>query len=78
MTRASCAACAWTAAGTGAGLRAQRTPEERRRAHREWLALLAAKRKGKRFDEEGGVGFDPRSLPNQDCPECHGRGVPSL
>lgn len=62
----------------GKDFRAQRTPEERRRAHREWLALPAAKRKGKRFDEEGGVGYDPRKLPNQDCPECHGRGVPSL
>lgn len=26
------------------------------------------------FDEAGGIGFDPRRDPNQQCPECFGRG----
>jgi Terminase small subunit len=26
------------------------------------------------FDPKGGVGFDPRKAPHQDCPECHGDG----
>jgi phage terminase small subunit len=30
------------------------------------------------FDECGGVGFDPRQPPVDDCPECHGRGVMTI
>lgn len=26
------------------------------------------------FDEKGGIGFDPRKLPNNDCPDCAGAG----
>lgn len=58
----------------GEGHRYQRTPRERETAHRAWLALPAKKRG--RFDEEGGVGFDPRRDPNPKCPECWGRGEP--
>lgn len=58
----------------GKGFRRLRTPHEREVDHRAWMALPASKRRGKKFDEEGGVGYDPRRLPNPDCPECHGRG----
>lgn len=27
------------------------------------------------FDEAGGIGYDKRKPPNQDCPECFGEGV---
>ena len=27
------------------------------------------------FDELGGVGYDPRKPPNDDCPECFGEGI---
>lgn len=30
------------------------------------------------FDEKGGIGYDPRRDPNQDCPECFGRGAEDL
>lgn len=30
------------------------------------------------FDQRGGVGFDPRKKPVEDCPECFGRGVPMV
>jgi len=57
----------------GDGHRYHRTPREREEAHKAWLALPAKSRRG-RFDEQGGVGFDPRRMPNPDCPECWGRG----
>ncbi len=30
---------------------------------------------GVAFDEEGGIGYDPRIDPVDDCPECHGEGI---
>lgn len=30
---------------------------------------------GLKFQQKGGVGYDPRKPPREDCPECHGRGV---
>ena len=56
----------------GEGHRYHRTPRQREEAHTAWLALPKAKR-GK-FDEQGGLGFDPRREPHPDCPECWGRG----
>jgi len=60
----------------------QRTPAEMdrdREAHQ--AAELERQRKGgqdvtpQAFDEKGGVGYDPRKPPNEDCPECFGEGV---
>lgn len=61
--------------------RYQRTAAELDQARREHdLRLAEAKTAAKRqalgeFDPEGGIGWDPRRPPHQDCPECHGRGV---
>lgn len=69
----------------GIGHRYQETPSEeheRRKAHdsalRQWLAraksgvpppgTLAE------FDALGGIGYDPRKEPAEDCPECFGEG----
>ena len=41
-------------------------------AHAAAQALTKAKRKA--FDPQGGIGFDPRRPPIDDCPECFGRG----
>lgn len=56
----------------GKDFKEQFTPAEMARRRKAWQALPARKR-GK-FDEEGGVGYDRRRLPNDDCPECHGEG----
>lgn len=58
--------------------RYQFTPREMADARREHeLAEIEAASEGKKiapFDEAGGTGFDPRRDPNQQCPECFGRG----
>jgi phage terminase small subunit len=58
--------------------RYQFTPRELADAKREHqLAEIEAAGKEKKiapFDEAGGIGFDPRRDPNQQCPECFGRG----
>jgi len=58
--------------------RYQFTPRELASArHKHELAEVEAGGEGKKiapFDEAGGVGFDPRRDPNQQCPECFGRG----
>lgn len=60
----------------------QRTPAEMERdqaAHE--AAELERQRKGGQdvqprvFDVAGGVGYDPRREPHEDCPECFGEGV---
>lgn len=56
----------------GEGHRYHRTPKQREEAYAAWQALPRAKRK--KFDEAGGIGYDPRREPNPDCPECWGRG----
>lgn len=66
----------------GEGHRYQRTPAERERALSEWQRLKdlherdaeTAGQPFAEFDEQGGVGFDPRREPHPDCPECFGRG----
>lgn len=56
------------------------TPEELRRAREDHRAMSAeAKAKSPaavvpEFDEQGGLGFDPRRDPHPDCPECFGEG----
>lgn len=60
----------------GKGHRYQRTAGEMERdraSHRERQAATDGREE--RFDEQGGIGFDPRVKPHPDCPECAGRGV---
>lgn len=57
----------------------QETPAERRsrwEAHQALLKVTPQKEWPKlpAFDELGGVGYDPRKPPVDDCPECFGRG----
>lgn len=64
--------------------RYQFTPAEYERALKAYLAHDAERKGGPKdplglqFDMRGGVGFDPRKTPVDDCPECFGRGVPSI
>jgi len=62
----------------GKGHMYQRTPREMR-ADRAQHELDEAKRKKdgeapRKFDEAGGIGFDPRKPPHPNCPECFGEG----
>jgi phage terminase small subunit len=66
----------------GAGNRYQYTPneiEQARKKHAETLLIAQASgvkltQDEKEFDEQGGLGYDPRKEPNPDCPECFGEG----
>ena len=66
----------------GKGHRFHFTPrelEEAKRAHvQAWLAaskdVKGARKTPPPFDECGGVGYDPRREPSNDCPECWGQG----
>lgn len=51
--------------------------ERAREAHAKQVRLAKSDPRVKpgRFDEQGGIGFDPRLPPVEDCPECFGRGV---
>ncbi len=63
----------------GKGHRYQRTAGEMERdraGHAERQAARGGR--AERFDEQGGIGFDPRLKPHPDCPECAGRGVPRV
>lgn len=60
----------------------QRTPAEMERDRQAFEAdELERQRKDPErhqprvFDEAGGVGYDPRREPHEDCPECFGEGV---
>lgn len=65
----------------------QRTQRERDRQYAEWEASVAAYGKLSEaqqkhtpkprdtFDEQGGIGWDPRRDPNPECPECFGAGL---
>ncbi len=65
----------------------QRTQRERDRDHASWQASVEAfgklteaqqkvtPRPRETFDEQGGIGWDPRKDPNPACPECFGAGV---
>lgn len=63
--------------------RYQRTPKELENHRRDFEAKIdkqcddphvAADLKSE-FDEEGGIGWDPRKEPVDDCPECFGEGA---
>lgn len=59
----------------GEGHKYQRTLSELNHDREKWLD------EGKpleEFDEQGGIGFDPRKLPNSDCPQCGGTGYARL
>jgi phage terminase small subunit len=65
----------------GEGFRRQETPGERDIRFTQWMRDREAAA-GKPieanfavFDDLGGVGFDARKGPNDDCPECFGEGV---
>ncbi len=64
--------------------RYQSTPAEYERNLAAYLERDAERKGGPRdplglkFDMRGGVGFDPRKPPVDDCPECYGRGVPAI
>jgi hypothetical protein len=58
----------------GAGHLYHRTPREFRDAWRKHLAEHPDDVAGITFDHEGGVGFNLRTRPHPDCPECSGLG----
>lgn len=59
--------------------RYQFTPAEYERELSEYLSVKGEKDPlGLKFNMRGGVGFDPRKPPVDDCPECFGRGVPAI
>lgn len=77
----SCCRYCW-----GKGNRFQRTPREMEEARAEHekaqkQAAAEAAEAGEKpprlrpFNEEGGIGYDPRHDPNPECPECFGEGV---
>lgn len=70
----------------GAGFKYQRTAGEMATDRKAYERdLKAAQRMNTdlveglgEFDEQGGIGFDPRLDPNPDCPECFGEGLTSV
>lgn len=68
----------------GEGHKYQFTPAEFQRAIEQYLAADAVRKGGPKdplgllFNPKGGVGFDPRKPPADDCPECFGRGEPRI
>lgn len=52
--------------------------EHRRKWEQEVRDALAATQPPPEFDPKGGVGYDPRKAPHDDCPECYGEGVPRI
>lgn len=77
MRRTCCRHC------YGKDHRYQRTPRELENHRRDFEAkidkqcddaALAAELKSE-FDDEGGIGWDPRKEPVDNCPECFGQGV---
>src|SRR5690606_19416068 len=55
--------------------RAQETYKDALDAWNEQYRKKHPRREPKEPDVAGGLGYDPRREPNQDCPECFGRGV---
>jgi hypothetical protein len=58
----------------GAGHLYHRTPREFREAWQKHMADHPEDSAGLTFDHEGGVGFNLRTRPHPDCPECSGLG----
>lgn len=62
----------------GDGFQYQRRPQEFRDALAEYMAKPFTRRDdpyAMKFDMQGGVGYDVRRPPRDDCPECNGEGV---
>lgn len=60
----------------GAHNRYQRTRGEMERDRASYdLEAAKARRPPPPFDELGGIGYDPRKAPHENCPECFGEGV---
>src|ERR1700757_4308327 len=60
----------------GENFKYMRTPREWDDDLAQYLARVGDKDPlGLMFPPKGGVGFDPRKPPREDCPECFGRGV---
>ena len=66
----------------GENYRYQYKPSELEERRAEWeQAVEAAIRDGEeppKWNPKGGVGYDPRREPLDDCPECFGEGIPRL
>jgi len=67
----------------GKGNRYQRTPREMEEYRATWETELKKKSRdlgieigvlAEEFDDQGGIGYDPRKPPNEKCPECFGAG----
>jgi hypothetical protein len=58
----------------GDGHRYQHTPAEFEREQAEHAVKQLIDPLLGEFDPKGGIGFDPRKPPHQECPECHGDG----
>jgi len=71
--RRTCCRYCW-----GLDNRFQRTAAELERARADFLALPVAKRRGRKFDEQGGAGYHAKRDPNTLCGECFGDGVGSV
>lgn len=56
----------------------QFTPAEWKRTEATHQKSDEFKMLGEPCDPQGGVGFDPRKEPVEDCPECNGRGVMTI
>ena len=64
--KTGCCRCCW-----GEGFKFQRTVGEYNHDREQWL------NKGKdpsEFEDQGGIGFNPRKLPHPECPNCGGDG----
>lgn len=49
--------------------------EHQRKWEQEVREAVAAKEEPPEFDPKGGIGYDPRKPPHEDCPECFGEGI---
>ena len=67
----------------GKGNRYQRTPREMEEFRKQWDVEIREKalKRGvtveemdDEFDDQGGIGYNPRLDPNPNCPECFGEG----
>jgi len=71
----------------GKGNRYQRTPREMEEYRANWELELKKRSKDlgieigvlvDKFDEQGGIGYDPTKAPIATCPECFGEGVRTI
>lgn len=66
----------------GTGHLYQFKPSEYAEHEDKWQQVVrdavAADKEPPEFEPKGGVGYDPRKPPHDDCPECYGEGVPRI